>query len=220
MASDDLSWLATGDGLDPVLARVLERSRTLGLLGPGPVDAHVRHAAPVVTILDQVAEGSDPPARALDLGSGGGVPGLVLAVARPAWRWTLLDAQQKRADVLIAAVAELGAGDRLDVVRDRAEDAARRTELRASFDLVVSRSFGPPPVTAECAAGFLVAGGVLAVSEPPDPDPDRWPASGLNELGLVAEHSPAPGWVVFRMGGPPAEWVPRPNGRPAKRPLW
>ena len=51
--------------------------------------------------------------------------------------------------------------------------------LRAAFDLVVARSFGAPAVTAECAVGFLATGGHLAVSEPPEPEADRWPPEGL-----------------------------------------
>jgi 16S rRNA (guanine527-N7)-methyltransferase len=57
------------------------------------------------------------------------------------------------------------------------------------MDMVVARSFGPPATVAECAAPFLRVGGVLLVSEPPGA-PDRWPAPGLEQLGLV------PGSVV------------------------
>lgn len=205
--------------VDPGLMRVLERSRALGLLGPGPVLDHVRHAERLVAVLDRVGVDAIAP-RALDLGSGGGVPGLVLAVLRPRWSWVLLDSQQKRTDVLVDAVAELDLGARVQVVRARAEEAARQEDLRASVDLVTARSFGPPAVTAECAAGFLAAGGRLVVSEPPDPDPTRWPASGLAQLALTREDSPATGWALLHARAEPADWLPRANGRPAKRPLW
>ena len=72
------------------LSAVLERSRELGFLGPGDVAAHVEHAAGFVEVLESVATG----AKVLDLGSGGGLPGLVVAVHRPDLSLTLLDANE------------------------------------------------------------------------------------------------------------------------------
>src|SRR5690606_17211507 len=124
--------------------------------------------------------------RVLDLGSGGGVPGLVLAVRRPDLDVVLLDAMSRRCTFLEAAAAELGLAGRVRVVCERAEVAARDPELRGTFDVVVARSFAAPPVTAECAAGFLRVGGRLLVSEPPDhTGEERWPAAPLDELGLT-----------------------------------
>lgn len=161
--------------------------------------------------------------RVLDLGSGGGLPGLVVATYRPELGLTLLDARQRACRFLRDAVATLGCAG-VEVVEARAEEAARRADLREVFDAVVARSFGPPAVTAECAVGFLRSGGRLVVSEPPD-DEDasrRWPAEGLDALGFGA---------VARGGGTEASFVtlekvsrdarwPRRVGLPAKRPLW
>jgi 16S rRNA (guanine527-N7)-methyltransferase len=156
--------------VDPGLRAVLERARGWGFLGPGDLETHVAHALAFASASD------GEPARALDLGSGGGVPGLVLAAGPwAATSWVLLDASERRCAFLTAAVAELGLGDHVGVRRERAEVAGRDSGLRASFDLVVSRGFAAPAVTAECAAPFLVVGGRLVVSEPPTPDPGRWP---------------------------------------------
>ncbi len=162
----------------------------------------------------------------LDLGSGGGLPGLVLATYRPQLELTLLEARQRACRFLREAVIALGL-PQVTVVEARAEEAARRSDLRESFDAVVARSFGPPAVTAECAVGFLRPSGRLVVSEPPgdeerDGAADRWPQAGLEALGLSP---PAPGsepgasYVVLEKTRPDDRW-PRRVGVPAKRPLW
>jgi len=141
----------------------------------------------------------------LDLGSGGGLPGLVLAELWRFARLTLVDANERRTDFLAWAVGDLDLGDRVRVVRARAESLARDPEERSAYDLVVARSFGPPAVTAECSAPFLRAGGALVVSEPPgDPDGSRWPEDGLTVLGMrpeIIDNQPADKHPVDRQRG-------------------
>lgn len=158
--------------------------------------------------------------RVLDLGSGGGVPGLVLAHTLPGLELVLLDAGSRRSRFLREAVAGLGLGHRIEVVEDRAESAARHPLWREAFDTVVARSFGPAGVTAECAVGFLRTGGWLVVSEPPDGGGSRWPVDGLEELGFApATNREADGFGVARMEKVRSDdrW-PRRVGIPAKRP--
>lgn len=205
-----------GEGPFGALLAVLEHSRSLGFLGPGPVEAHVRRAFHTLPLMPGSA------ARILDLGSGGGIPGLPLALARPDTTWVLLDGSVTRAGFLAEAVADLGLAGRVEVVPERAEDAGRRTDLRASFDAVVARSFGAPAVTAECAAPFLTVGGTLVVAEPPGGAAGRWPAAGLQEVGLVAERVVAQpsAFQVLTQARLCPDRFPRRNGVPAKRPLF
>lgn len=221
-----------GHAPDEILARVLVRSRDLGFLGPGPIDTHVRHAAAFLPGIDEVSGGdpSGPTAATgrtltlVDLGSGGGLPGLVLASLRPELRLVLLDAMKKRTDFLEWAVGELDVADRVTVQRGRAEELARRPDLRASADVVTARSFGPPAVTAECAVGFLGGpGSRLLVSEPPTGTDERWPTEPLSELGL----RPGTVWSVPGATVRALEVVamcpgrfPRRTGLPARRPLF
>lgn len=204
--------------LDP-LREVLGRSRELGLLGPGPLDPHIEHALAWSGLIPRGA-------RVLDLGSGGGVPGLPLAVARPDCTFTLLDGSVTRGEVLAQAVEALAIGDRVTVHVERAEPGGHDPELRGGFDAVVSRSFGAPPVTAECAAPFLRVGGVLLVSEPPDQtagSPQRWPAEALRELGIEPVHlhtTDVASLMELRQVAPCPPQYPRPTGRPTKRPLF
>src|SRR6478735_807025 len=80
------------------VAEVLERSRALGFLGPGPVADHLRHAQVFAAALRSAPAPApvDGVVRVLDLGSGGGLPGLVLATdpGFAGWRWVLADAAQ------------------------------------------------------------------------------------------------------------------------------
>jgi 16S rRNA (guanine527-N7)-methyltransferase len=150
------------------------------------------------------------------------VPGLVLATALPGWRWDLVEAGARRAAFLERAVHDLHLEDRVRVRHLRAEELGRTAAERGTADAVTARSFGPPAVTAECAAPLLRPGGVLVVSEPPGGADVRWPAAGLRALGLaVAARRPGPpALVVLGQQAPCPTRYPRRPGIPAKRPLW
>lgn len=213
---------------------MLRSARNLGFLGPGPLQVHVQHAAAFAEVLAEkrvrgVGTESVPLELGVDLGSGAGTPGLILALdpRLASWRWVLVEAMAKRASFLVGAVEHLGLVDRVRVTRSRAEESARDPQLRYRASVVVARSFGSPPVVAECAVGFLSRGGVLLVSEPPGAGPAvdeaRWPKEGLKLLGLTAEQvlrSPGGGVVRLRRTGPDDDRYPRRTGIPRKRPLF
>jgi 16S rRNA (guanine527-N7)-methyltransferase len=160
---------------------------------------------------------------AVDLGTGGGVPGLVLACAWPGSSWVLVEAHRRRASFLEEAAAQLGCAGRVQVLAERAEVVGRAPAHRGAAPLVVARSFGPPGVTAECAAPLLAVGGALVVSEPPGGDGARWPVSGLARLGAVPErsvHSAKGTFQVIRQTTRCPDRYPRRVGVPAKRPLF
>lgn len=194
------------------LVRVLERGRGLGFLGPGAVEDHVVHSRGFVDGLDEMS------GLMVDLGSGGGVPGLIVAVERPDLRMVLLEAMDKRCRFLEWAVGELQLTGRVVVVEARAEDAGRG-ELRGRATAVLSRGFGPPAVVAECAAPLLRITGRLIVSEPPG-GADRWPASELAELGLGPATRAAGNVAVLEQVSLCPERFPRRVGIPRKRPLF
>ena len=213
----------------------LEEARRRGLIGDAPLDGQLVHAlgfaeaveaALAVPLNDSFLGGW------VDLGSGGGLPGLVLAER---WRHatgTLVDASSRSGRFLTEAVATCGLGDRVRVATARAEDVGRDHEYRATFDVAVARSFGPPALVAECAAPLLRVGGLLVVSEPPqdhcadpgaeDGDSSRWPGGPLSLLGLEPEGvwRARYGYQVLRQTSLCSYRFPRRVGVPRKRPLY
>ena len=147
---------------------------------------------------------------------------MVLGLATPDLEWVLLDGSVTRTTFLRYAVDELSLTDRVSVVTQRAEEAGRDAKLRAGFSLVVARSFGSPAVTAECAAPFLEAGGHLVVSEPPEGSETRWPAAGLEVLGMRPAESVAGDTrlQVIEQVSRCDQRFPRRVGIPAKRPIF
>ncbi|HLI55059.1 MAG TPA: RsmG family class I SAM-dependent methyltransferase [Acidimicrobiales bacterium] len=230
MTTDSGSAVVIGDAHLEVLRDVLETGRRQGFLGPGPVEAHIRRSLHFLEALptDARLKGGCPTKHALelyalDLGSGGGVPGLVLALALPVSRWVLLEASRKRSAFLAEAVRRLDLEGRVSVAAERAEEAGLGP-LRGSFDLVVARSFAAPAVTAECGAPFLRSGGLLIVAEPPanlarsdDSPPATAPPSG-GPVTTPASGGPAPtptsgGLASSAIGSPVGEvrrWPPEP----------
>jgi len=85
----------------------------------------------------------------VDLGSGGGVPGLVLAAVWTGSTVYLIETMGRRAAFLSRSVGTLDL-NLVHVIPGRAEEAGRDPALRGTFDLVTARGFGPPAVTAEC----------------------------------------------------------------------
>jgi 16S rRNA (guanine527-N7)-methyltransferase len=198
----------------PGLLAQLERSQSLGFLGPGSVEPHIDHAEVFLRALDRT-EGT-----VVDLGSGGGVPGLILAVARPDLHLVLLEARARRCAFLEVALQALELDG--EVVEGRAE-VIGRSDRRGTADAVVARSFGLPATTAECASPLLRVGGRLLVSEPPPPaQPGRWPAADLRRLGLAVAERVGDGpsvQVLEQVGACPLEF-PRRDGLPGNRPLF
>ena len=164
------------------LEAVLADAQRLGMLGDRPISEVIKHARAFVRAL--------PPAvqRVIDLGSGGGVPGLVVAVERPALRVTLVDRRQRRTDFLERAVRRLGLADRCQVWCCDVEEVVRRLDRPESglspWDAVISRGFGPPRTTALLARRLITPSGVIVISEPPSELGDRWPSDVLCQLGL------------------------------------
>jgi 16S rRNA (guanine527-N7)-methyltransferase len=210
-----------------LLIEILAEARQAGFLGPGPVEPQIRHAEGFALIARRLAASGPPRPLLVDLGSGGGLPGLVVAA-----QWTeasvdLLEAGGRRAAFLEQAVGRLELAERVSVLHERAEVSGRQSGRRGAYDGALARSFGRPAVVAECGAPLLKAGGWLVVSEPPaaarDAEEDtRWPPGplrqfGLEPLGVVHEEFE---YRTLRQVELCPDRFPRRNGVPAKRPLF
>lgn len=196
----------------------LEEAKVRGLIGPEPLESTLAHARALGEV---AAEFAELDARLLDLGSGGGIPGLVLAIEWPESRWTLLDSNRRSAAFLEEAVAGLGLDSRVAVLVQRAEETGREATHRGAYGLVTARAVAPAAVVAEYVAPLLAPDGAAVIAEPPGA-PERWDAGGLAELGLLLEaHRRKPIAVaVLRAGGELSDRYPRRTGIARKRPLW
>ena len=115
----------------------------------------VKHFADSLTLLDYVDIRQG--ASVIDVGTGAGFPGMVLRIARPDIRLTLLDSLNKRLLFLEEVCSELGIDD-VTLIHSRAEDGSR-TELRDSFDYAVSRAVASLNVLCEYDLPYVKVGG-------------------------------------------------------------
>ena len=208
------------DGREALLD-VLAQAKAVGFLGPGDPADHLAHALGFADAALSFLPA--PPLRFADLGTGGGVPGLVLASMWDDTEAVFIESSARRCQALEEWAGELGLAERVQVVSGRAEERAHEVGLRETFDLVTARSFGRPAVTAEIACGFLKVGALLVVSEPPEPTDARWPAAELEQLGfdpIVQLVVRGAHYAGTRKNRPADAGVPRAVGRPAKRPRW
>jgi len=156
-----------------------------GLLGPREVprlwDRHLLNCAVVADLIEQRR------GTLLDLGSGAGLPGLVLAMVLPDVTVTLLEPMERRCRFLTECVTELGLAN-VSVLRGRAEDVTLRT------DVVTARAVAPLPRLAELALGVVRPGGmVLAIK-------GRTAAEELKAAGPVLRRIGARDAQVVRAG--------------------
>ncbi len=173
--------------MDDGLLDALTEAQRLGFLGARPITEVIEHAGAFVQSLDVLAAD----AHVIDLGSGGGVPGLVIAHARPDLRVTLLDRRTKRTDFLERVVLRLGWADRVSVF---AGDVAALHPI-SLFDAAVARGFGPPAQTLVVAARLVRMDGVIVISEPPTGD--RWDPDVLRRAGVERTTGPSNQVAVF-----------------------
>jgi 16S rRNA (guanine527-N7)-methyltransferase len=177
-----------------------------------PAEAAARHVLDALAGLPAIDEA--PAGAMADVGSGGGLPGLVLATVRPGREMHLIEATARKAAFIGEAAAALGL--RVHVHAQRSEEVGRG-ELRDACACVVARALAPPPVAAELCLPLCRPGGrlVLWSREPPD-DELAFAAAALGGEVLVPE---CPGVLVIAKLAPTPERFPRRPGMAAKRPL-
>ena len=174
-----------------------------------------------LVLLEHLGEGE----KVVDVGSGGGLPGLPLKIARASLRVTLVEADQAKAAFLVRACAALGLRD-VEVLARRAEEVGRDALYRESFDVAVARALAPMPVLVELCLPLVRVGGRLLAQKTETEDPDA-AASAIDALGgalsrVVGAPSAARrlGTVVIvdKVRPTPAAYPRRP-GVPSRRPL-
>ncbi|MDK2856117.1 MAG: rRNA (guanine527-N7)-methyltransferase [Bacillota bacterium] len=171
-----------------------------------------------------------PPGRVrlVDVGSGAGLPGLALKIARPEIEVTLIESVKKKADFLRHAAEVLGLTG-VEVRQERAEESGHVPELREAFTVATGRAVAALPVLAELALPLVVPGGLfIAFKGPAVEEEVKGAARALAVLGGKVENVielviPGGGerrtLVLVRKVAPTPAAYPRPTGRPSKKPL-
>ena len=164
---------------------------------------------------------------AVDVGSGAGFPGIPLSILLPETRFTLIDALGKRVEFLRGVIDALGLN--AEALHLRAEDAARRPELRERFDLAVARAVAPMNVLCEFLLPLTRVGGHMLALKGPGLDEELAGAEGaLAALGGRLERTrplaiPGRDWdhraAWIGKIAPTPERYPRRAGVVEKRPL-
>ena len=145
----------------------------------------------------------------VDVGSGGGSPGIPLAAALPGLRFTLLEAERRKCEFLRRVTVELS---NVEVVWGRAEEQV--TDL---FSVALAKALAKPPVAAELCLPLVREGGIAILWVGETAEPQR--------VGRVAERLAASleddrdGLLVLRKLGPTPSGFPRRPGMAKKRPL-
>ncbi|BAS29458.1 16S rRNA methyltransferase [Limnochorda pilosa] len=166
--------------------------------------------------------------RWIDVGSGAGLPGMVLALGAGDGRGALLEATAKKAAFLRSAVAAMGLEDRVEVVQERAEDWGRGGG-RERYAVAVARAVAPARVLAEYLLPLVEVGGRAVMMKGPRAGDELAEAHAAMEvLGAEVEDVVAVSLpegegerrlVVLRKTRPTEAAYPRRPGVPAKRPL-
>ena len=192
--------------LDRWLAALVE---TPGLTSiRDPAEARRVHLDSVLPATDLLEEGP-----VVDVGSGGGSPGLPLAAARPDLRFDLLEATQKKCRFLEGWAAEF---ETVEVVCARAEEHGRGGG-REAYGTAVARALASPEVAAEWCLPLVRTGGRVVLFVGPTLA-EAAVAKAAQELAGELEDGPS-GFVLMRKTGPTPERFPRRPGVARKRPL-
>jgi 16S rRNA (guanine527-N7)-methyltransferase len=197
---------------------LLEWNRTINLTG----------ARTLEEVLEQVAAGEVLLAipwtgigRVIDIGSGGGLPAIPLALALPQVQFTLLEANTRKVAFLEHVAATLKLAN-VAVAAGRAEHLGHQPALREQFNRAISRAAAPPAVLLELALPFVKPGGDLVAQVSPVDAQPLEPVARLLGGGPPRLERPKPGagtlLRVPKLAPTPARF-PRRTGVPNRKPL-
>ncbi|MBL8744982.1 MAG: 16S rRNA (guanine(527)-N(7))-methyltransferase RsmG [Phycisphaerae bacterium] len=232
---------ADPERLGRFLAILLEANNILNLTAiTDPDEAwrkHILDSLTLIPVLAEVPEGGS----VADVGSGGGVPAIPLAICLPALRFTLIESTQKKAAFLRAAADALALTN-IDVINDRAENLGQNWKpipspapgmsesasescgpTREAFDAVTARALGRLNIAAELTVPLAKPGGIIALVKGEKADEELLEARrALGLLGAVhvtTLQTPTSRIVILEKTTRTPRTYPREAGEPKRKPL-
>ncbi len=213
--------------LEAYMEGVLEWNEKVNLTNiTDPEEFRVKHIMDSLMCVD--FKEYEEAGKIIDVGTGGGFPGIPLAVYSPEKNFMLLDSLNKRLKIIGELTEKLGI-DNVELLHARAEDAARNKEHREQYDLCVSRAVSNLATLSEYCLPFIKVGGYLMAYKGPDCERELEEASkalkilggepleirdtGMEEYGL--EHR----ILVIKKVKTTPKTYPRKAGTPLKEPL-
>ncbi len=125
---------------------------------------HLLDSFSLVEVITEQLKKKKPPGRLIDIGSGAGFPGLILAILFDKVEFTLMDSVEKKTRFLEQSI-ELLELDNVTVLTDRAEDIAHHPRYRETFNIATARAVGGSEIIAELALPLLTLGGLLILQK-------------------------------------------------------
>lgn len=218
------------------LALLLDANQLFNLTAiKDPAEAWTRHILDSLTLIALLVE-LPAGSRVIDVGSGGGLPGIPLAICLPALSFTLLEATGKKAEFLRAVAGAMGLTN-VSVLGERAECAAqdrgdkqsfgaetrRVGAQRESYDAAVARAVGPLATIAELTVPFVKPGGRVLLIKGQKADEELKEAAGalrlLNAVHAGTIDTPSGRIVVLDKSSATPRTYPRRDGEPKRSPL-
>jgi len=145
----------------------------------------------IIGSLDPLPELNIAPGSSfIDIGTGGGIPGIPAGIFLPEAKGLLVDSNMKKTDFIREAAATLGL-DNIKVICSRIEDLGREKDFREKFDLLLSRGLAAPYMSLELGAPFIKKGGRIYIYSkllPRKLTPDL--LAHASELGLELQKIP------------------------------
>jgi 16S rRNA (guanine527-N7)-methyltransferase len=214
---------------DLYASRLLEENHRASLTSDNTREAlYHRHFAESLSLLCGLEELDLVHPPVIDIGSGGGFPGIPIKIARPDLPIVLCEATAKKTRFLESVSAELGLSD-VTVIQARAEDLGRDPDHREHYPLALARALAPLPVLLEVSLPLVTVGGILAAPKgSAGPRELEESTNALTTLGaeveetrpLQVEGANAPmTLILIRKTSPTPDRYPRRPGIPRKRPL-
>jgi 16S rRNA (guanine527-N7)-methyltransferase len=209
------------------LALMIETNKAHNLTAiVDPEQVWMRHILDALTLMGPLAQlqpgNAGEPLRVMDVGSGGGVPGIPLAIAMPTAKFTLVDATGKKTDFLRGVCRQLEVVN-VSVMQSRAEKLGQDPHHRERYDAVTARAVGAMDVLAEFCLPVVRPGGLMLAIKGAKADEEvERSRTAIGTLGgRVAAIVPTPTGrvVVVEKASRTPKVYPRPDGTPKARPL-